>query len=100
MAKPSRKSPKPPGVPPTSLKRRSAISSRISNRRLQAGTRNLCQRHHIHLYVQLVPGAPEENAVDRTDVRVIASPSDGDVTVGGYAIVGGIEVHPPGPGAP
>src|SRR5271157_178093 len=61
---------------------------------------SLCKGHHIHLHVQVVPGAAEENAVDGADVAVIASPSHGDMTVRGYAVVRRIEIHPSGPGAP
>src|ERR1039458_10822147 len=69
--------------------------------RLQAGSLpHLLHRHHIHLHVQLVPGAAQENAVDGTDVAVIASPSHVDMAVRGDAIVRGIEIHPSGPGAP
>src|ERR1039457_6326366 len=73
--------------------------------RLQAGLQagslpHLLHRHHIHLHVQLVPGAAQENAVDGTDVAVIASPSHGDMAVRGYAIVRGIEIHPSGAGPP
>src|ERR1039457_3740333 len=69
--------------------------------RLQAGSLpHLLHRHHIHLHVQLVPGAAQENAVDGADVAVIASPGHGDMTVRGYAIVRGIEIHPSGGGAP
>src|ERR1035438_8859416 len=60
----------------------------------------LPHRHHIPLHVQLVPGAAQENAVDGTDVAVIASPSHGDMAVRGYAIVRGVEIHPSGAGAP
>src|ERR1039458_5379105 len=67
--------------------------------RLQAGSLpHLLHRHHIHLHVQLVPGAAQENAVDGTDVAVIASPSHGDMAVRGYAIVRGGEIHPSGAG--
>ena len=43
-----------------------------------------------------VPGAAEQNAVNRTDVAVIAPPGESDVTVRGHAIIGGVEIHPSG----
>src|ERR1019366_2261425 len=70
------------------------------NWRGETGERLARKRHHIHLHVQLVPGAAEEDAVDGADVAVIAPPSHGDMAVRGYAIVRGIEIHPSGAGAP
>src|SRR5271167_1009594 len=64
------------------------------------GPGSLCKGHYIHLHVQLVPGAAEENAVDGADIAVIASPRHGDMTVRGQAIVRGIEIHPSSPRTP
>src|SRR5580704_848529 len=54
----------------------------------------LLQRHHIHPDLQAVFCAPEQNPANGADVAIIPAPSQGDVPVGGHAVVGGIEVHP------
>src|SRR5579859_1419768 len=58
------------------------------------------QWHNIHADFQAVFGAPQQNTTNRADVAVITAPGQGDVAVGGDAVIGGVEVYPAKPGAP
>jgi hypothetical protein len=62
--------------------------------------RPVLQGNYIYFHAEFVAGAAEKDAVDRTDIAVIAAPRYGDVAVGGDAIVGGVEIHPSEDGAP
>src|SRR5580704_13818705 len=83
--------------PPSGSRAPSPKSRAENNRRLALSFR---ERDHIHFHVQCVPGTPQQNSVYGTDVAIVAPPGYGYMTIRGYAVVGGVEIHPAGSRTP
>ena len=56
----------------------------------------LVHRHHVHGHFEPLAAGTEGDAAQRADVREIAAPGDGDVSLAGKNVVGGIGIHPAG----
>ena len=53
-------------------------------------------RFHVDFDFEGMGAAAKDEAAEGADVGVVASPGDGDVSVGGGDVVGGVHVEPAG----